>query len=47
MTQKAFDALCIVGTIALLSGFIDWLWLFGIEDSKSYTWWAVITYLAR
>jgi len=47
MTQKAFDALCVIGTIALLMGFIDWLWLFGIENSKSYTRYALAAYLAK
>ena len=25
-------------------GWIDWLWVFGIEDSRSYTWWALIVH---
>jgi hypothetical protein len=23
-------------------GWIDWLWVFGVESSRSYTWWALI-----
>ena len=46
MTQKVFDALCMAGAVLLVMGWVDWLWLFGVEDSKSYTWWAVMTYLA-
>jgi len=23
-------------------GWIDWLWVFGVEASRSYTWWALI-----
>lgn len=25
-------------------GWIDWLWVFGVEDSRSYTWWALIVH---
>jgi len=40
----------LIGAIALLIfvlGWIDWLWLFGFEDSKSYTWWAFIYWLGN
>lgn len=47
MTQRTFDALCVVGTVALVMGWIDWLWLFGFENSKSYTWWALIARLGQ
>lgn len=35
------------GTILLLFtlGWIDWLWVFGIEASRSYTWWALIAHI--
>ena len=23
-------------------GWVDWLWVFGVESSRSYTWWALI-----
>lgn len=47
MTQKAFDALCMAGAVLLVMGWIDWLWLFGVENSKSYTWWALIAHLGQ
>ena len=25
-----------------IMGWFDWLWLFGVEDSRSYTWWSLI-----
>ena len=46
MTQKAFDAVLYLIVGLMLMGWIDWLWLFGVQDSQSYTWWAVMTYLA-
>jgi exonuclease III len=30
----------------LMLGFIDILWLFGVENSKEYTWWYVLHILA-
>tara|TARA_R110001592_G_scaffold230282_1_gene487102 strand:+ start:1922 stop:2131 length:210 start_codon:yes stop_codon:yes gene_type:complete len=26
---------------------IDWLWIFGVEDSQQWTWWNVIYQLAK
>jgi len=26
---------------------IDWLWIFGVEDSQQYTWWGMIYALAN
>ena len=46
MTQKAFDAILYLIVSLMLMGWIDWLWLFGVQDSQSYTWWAVMAYLA-
>ena len=31
----------------LALGWIDWLWVFGVEASKSYTWWALIYHLGN
>lgn len=36
------DRICIVLTALALLGFIDWLWIFGVEGSQSYTWWYLI-----
>jgi exonuclease III len=47
MTQKAFDAfLCLIVGLMMM-GWVDWLWLFGVEDSKSYTWWALMYQLGQ
>jgi len=40
----------IIGGIILLLftlGWIDWLWVFGIENSRSFTWWALIHHLGN
>lgn len=26
---------------------IDWLWIFGVEDSQRYTWWGMIYTIAN
>lgn len=28
-------------------GWIDTLWIFGVEDSQRYTWWGLIHYLGN
>ena len=28
-------------------GWMDTLWIFGVEDSQRYTWWGVIYYLGN
>ena len=28
-------------------GWMDTLWIFGVEDSKTYTWWYLIQYLGN
>ena len=30
-----------------LMGWIDWLWLFGVQDSQSWTWWQLIYFMAN
>ena len=47
MTQRTFDAILFLIVGLMMMGWIDWLWLFGIENSKSYTWYALAAYLAR
>jgi len=43
-TGEAFGYFLIV-LFAL--GWIDVLWVFGIENSKDYTWWNLIQYLGN
>lgn len=47
MTQKAFGALLYLIVGLMLMGWVDWLWLLGVEDSKSYTWWAVMAHFGK
>ena len=35
----------ILGIFAL--GWIDTLWIFGVENSQHYTWWGLIYYLGN
>jgi hypothetical protein len=30
-----------------MMGWIDWLWLFGVQDSQSWTWWQLIYFMAN
>lgn len=40
--------LIVAGILFLfIMGWVDWLWLFGFEDSKSYTWWALIYWMGN
>tara|TARA_R100001015_G_C4626314_1_gene185238 strand:+ start:1590 stop:1733 length:144 start_codon:yes stop_codon:yes gene_type:complete len=47
MAEKLINGFCIVLTALLIMGWIDWLWLFGFENSKSFTWWAVMAHLGK
>ena len=40
MTKSEYLVLSLMMIIGL--GFIDILWLFGVENSKEYTWWYVL-----
>jgi len=43
MTSRADD---IIGGIIILIfflGWFDWLWIFGIESSRSWTWWYLMS----
>lgn len=33
--------------LVFILGWIDWLWIFGVEHSRSYTWWALIRYFGE
>lgn len=47
MTDKLLTIAGFAIVAAAVLGWIDWLWLFGFEDSNSYTWWAVIHHLGQ
>ena len=36
------DTFLMLFGFVLMLGFIDILWLFGVENSKEYTWWYVL-----
>jgi len=40
MTKSEYLVLSLMMIIGL--GFIDILWIFGVENSKEYTWWYVL-----
>tara|TARA_Y100001937_G_scaffold100914_1_gene138314 strand:+ start:143 stop:286 length:144 start_codon:yes stop_codon:yes gene_type:complete len=44
MTKSEYFVLSFITIMGL--GFIDILWLFGVENSKEYTWWYVLHILA-
>jgi len=44
MTKSEYFVLTLMTFIGL--GFIDILWMFGVENSKEYTWWYVLHLLA-
>ena len=37
----------IIGMVIILFFILDWLWIFGVEASRSYTWWALIAHFAQ
>lgn len=39
---KATDVLGALLLTVFAFGWIDTLWMFGVEDSKTYTWWNLI-----
>ena len=42
MKPIADDLIAGLFILIVFLGFIDWLWIFGIESSRSYTWWALM-----
>ena len=44
MTKSEYFVLTLMTFIGL--GFIDILWMFGVENSKEYTWWYVLHLMA-
>jgi hypothetical protein len=47
MRQYADDIIAGFILLLLTLGWIDWLWVFGIENSRSYTWWALIVHIGN
>jgi len=47
MTEKLVNGFCMIITILIIMGFVDWLWLFGVENSRSYTWYAVMAHFGK
>ena len=47
MEQLKDDLLGFILLFVFVIGWIDWAWIFGVEDSRSYTWWALIRYLGE
>jgi|TARA_B110000211_G_C13861504_1_gene456741 hypothetical protein len=44
---KATDVLGALLMTVFAFGWIDTLWMFGVEDSKHYTWWKLIQVLGN
>lgn len=42
MTKDDVISFLIIAVFTL--GWFDWLWIFGVESSRSYTWWALIAH---
>ena len=38
------DAICFLILMVFILGWIDWLRIFGVESSRSWTWWALIAH---
>ncbi len=47
MRQYLDDIIGMVIILFFILGWIDWLWIFGVEASRSYTWWALIVHLGN
>jgi len=47
MRQYLDDIIGAVLITLFTLGWIDWLWVFGIEASRSYTWWALIAHIGN
>ena len=42
MIKHALEAAGYVFVAGMILGWMDLLWIFGVEDSAQYTWWALI-----
>ena len=47
MEQLKDDLLGFILLFVFVIGWIDWAWIFGVENSRSYTWWALIRYFGE
>tara|TARA_Y100000004_G_scaffold176308_1_gene216746 strand:- start:510 stop:662 length:153 start_codon:yes stop_codon:yes gene_type:complete len=47
MEQLKDDMIGFILLFLFVMGWIDWLWIFGVEDSRTYTWWALIQYYGQ
>ena len=47
MRQYIDDILASIVMAVFVLGWIDWLWIFGVEASisRSYTWWALLRHM--
>lgn len=41
------EAICYAFVLVFALGWIDLLWMFGVENSKQYTWWALIQFFGN
>jgi len=47
MKQYADDIIGAALITLFTLGWIDWLWVFGIGSSRSFTWWALIVHFGN
>lgn len=47
MRQYIDDILASIVMAVFVLGWIDWLWIFGVEQSQSYTWWALVQHFGN
>jgi len=45
MRQYIDDILASIVMAVFILGWIDWLWIFGINNSSSYTFWALVRHM--
>jgi len=38
------DVICFFILMLFTLGWFDWLWIFGVESSRSWTWWALVAH---
>lgn len=46
-TEIINETICYLLVVVFAFGWIDVLWMFGVENSKQYTWWALIQYFGN
>ena len=45
--EKAGELFTYILILVFALGWMDVLWMFGVEDSQRYTWWNLIQYLGN